>query len=164
MDAHAHAHSGPQSPVKTKPGSANVNMGHCYGHSFSRLVSSLPVATQRSERYSAGTAPVLCSYIKSCEYSFSMHLCDHAIIMQAVECDLCPRFLSLALLFLSFTASLFYCLAPCSWSAAACFERFFCLLTIIFRQAAVTSLYCTGYCQQSKSMDKHNMRNGCLER
>ena len=31
----------------------------------------------------------------------------------------------------------------CSWSAAACFERFFCLLTIIFRQAAVTSLYCT---------------------
>lgn len=83
--------------------------------------------------------------------------------MQAVECDLCLRFLSLALFFLSFTGTLFT-----AWLLTRGLRPFasrgFSFLTIIFRQATVNLTYCTALCQQSKPIEKHNLRNGFWEK
>lgn len=110
-DAHAdmHTHSGLQSPVKTKLGSASVNAGHCYGHYFPpRIFAPRGASAVRLWRRSCSSL----SYIKNPEESFALHLCDHVIIMQAVECDLCAPSRSLALLFPSFAGFCFNCLAP----------------------------------------------------
>lgn len=82
--------------------------------------------------------------------------------MQAVECDLCTWFLSLAVLFLYFTGSVYTAwLLKCGlWPFAS---RGFSFLTIIFRQAVGSLLYCTDFCQQSKHIEKQDEKGmlGC---
>lgn len=72
--------------------------------------------------------------------------------MQAVECDLCTGFLSVAVLVLSFTGSVFTAwLYTVSVVCGHLLSRAF--LTIIFRQAAGILQYCTVFRQQSEPIE-----------